>query len=211
MLKLFKRTWCVLMLLPLLALNVQAEEYKEGVHYSTLPQPVRTQDPSKVEVVEMFGYWCPHCNHFERYVEPWRKQQPDYVDFRPIPVVFRPNQTEAAKAYYVAKALGVEEEIHPMMFNQYHRLRQPVTSKEQLAEVFASIGVSADDFEKAYGSFAVNSQMGLGRKKAKEYHITGVPSMIVNGKYLVTAEQAGSQEAMLKVVEFLINKEKAAL
>ncbi|WP_207060548.1 thiol:disulfide interchange protein DsbA/DsbL [Motiliproteus sp. SC1-56] len=210
MLKLLKRM-ALILVLPGWVLTAQAAQYTEGVHYESLPQPVRTQDPSKVEVVEVFGYWCPHCNNFERYLGPWKAQVPEYVDFKHIPVVFRPNQQEAAKAYYLAKTLGVEEQLHPAMFDQYHRIRRPINTREQLAELFAAFGVSQADFDKAYDSFALNAQMSRGKKKAQEYRISGVPSMVVNGKYLVTAEKAGSQREMLEVVDYLVEKEKGGL
>jgi len=200
-----------LILMPLLAHSVQAAEFKEGVHYTQLPQAVRTADPSKVEVVEMFGYWCPHCNNFERYLEPWKRQQDSAVDFKHVPVVFRGNQEEFARAYYVAKELGVEAQAHPQLFNMIHRQRQWIDNKTQLGQFFAGLGVSQEAFDKVYGSMMINSQMNLGRKRAGEYRISGVPSMIVNGKYLVTAEQAGGQRQMLEVVDHLVAKEKAAL
>ncbi|HEY5717502.1 MAG TPA: thiol:disulfide interchange protein DsbA/DsbL, partial [Motiliproteus sp.] len=198
-------------LLPLLAFSAHAAEFKEGVHYTQLPQPVRTADPSKVEVVEMFGYWCPHCNSFERYLGPWKRKQGAEVDFKHVPVVFRPNQEEFARAYYVAKDLGVEEEAHPQLFKMIHLQRRWINNQTELGQFFADLGVSQEAFEKSYRSFAINSQMSLGRKKASEYRISGVPSMIVNGKYLVTAEKAGGQRQMLEVVDFLVEQEKAAL
>ncbi|WP_210398264.1 thiol:disulfide interchange protein DsbA/DsbL [Motiliproteus sediminis] len=210
MLNWLKRSAMALVMIPLLSTTALAADFKEGVHYTKLPKEVRTADPSKVEVVEMFGYWCPHCNNFERYLGPWKKQQDDSVDFKHIPVVFRGNQEEFARAYYVAKALEVEEQAHPQLFNLIHRQRQWINNKEQLGQFFAGLGVSADDFDKAYSSFAINSQMNWGRKKAGEYRISGVPSMVVNGKYLVTAEKAGGQRQMLEVVDFLVAKEKAA-
>ncbi len=211
MMKFVRQIWCVLLLLPLLSLNLQAEEYNEGEHYTKISKPVRTQDPSKVEVVELFGYWCPHCNNFERHLEPWKKNMDAQSYFKHIPVVFSANQTEFAKAYYVAKALGVEKQAHQGLFNLIHRQRQWIDTKEQLAAFFASYGVEESAFNKAYNSFSISSQLNSGKKKAKAYQVRGVPSLVVNGKYLVTAETAGSQRNMLKVVDYLINKEKQAL
>ena len=194
-----------------LSLQAQAQSYQEGEHYQRLSKAVRTQDPSRVEVVEVFGYWCPHCNNFERYLGPWKKQQPEHVDFKHMPVIFRPNQAEFAKAYYVAQTLGVEHEAHPALFSLIHQQRGWINNKEQLGEFFAGFGVSEADFAKAYGSFALNSQINRGKKKAREYQIRGVPAMVVNGKYLINAEMAGSQKEMLAIVDFLVEKEKALL
>ncbi|MEH6471504.1 MAG: thiol:disulfide interchange protein DsbA/DsbL [Halopseudomonas sp.] len=200
-----------LLLLPLLAMPLQAQEFNEGEHYTKLPKVVRTQDPGKVEVVEIFGYWCPHCNDFERYLDPWKKQQSAEVDFKHLPAVFRANQTEFAKAYYVSVALGVEHEAHSALFSLIHQQRSWINNKEQSRDFFADFGVSEADFNKAYGSFSINSQLSLAKKKATEYRISGVPSMVVNGKYLVTAGTAGSQKKMLEVVDYLVAQEQAKL
>ena len=49
------------------------------------------------------------------------------------------------------------------------------------------------------------------RGKSRTYGITGVPTMVVNGKYRVDGNSAGSNAAMLKVVDFLVAKEQAAV
>ncbi|MFT5720905.1 MAG: thiol:disulfide interchange protein DsbA [Motiliproteus sp.] len=200
-----------LLLLPFLAMPLQAQEFVEGQHYSRLQQTVRTQDPSKVEVVEVFGYWCPHCNDFERYMNPWKETLSESVDLKHLPVVFSPKQAEFAKAYYVSVALGVEQETHPALFSLIHQQRSWINTREQLGAFFVDFGVSEADFNRAYGSFALNTQLSLGKKKATEYKITGVPSMIVNGKYVVTAGSAGSQKAMLDVVDYLVAQEQETL
>ncbi len=211
MLKVVGKVWFAVLVALYSVSTVQAQEFTEGVHYTVLSKPVRTQDPTKVEVVELFGYWCPHCNNFERYLGPWKAKAPEYVDFKHYPVVFRGNQTEFAKAYFVAKAVGVEDEAHPALFNLIHRQRGWINSGEELGEFFADLGVESKVFAKAYGSFSLNSQLNMAKRKAREYQLQGVPAMVVNGKYRITADQAGSQANMLKVVDYLVEKEKAAL
>ncbi len=209
-----KKMWfqsVALLLLPLLALSVQAQEFEEGKHYTKLSQVVRTQDPGRVEVVEVFGYWCPHCSDFERYLGPWKQQQPESVDFKHLPAVFSPKQAEFAKAYYISVTLGLEHETHPALFSLIHQQRSWINNKEQLAKFFADFGVSDADFNKAYGSFSLSSKFNLGKRKAAEYQIKGVPSMVVNGKYLVTAGTAGSHKKVLEVVDYLVAQEQAKL
>ncbi len=211
MLKVVCRIWLAVMVVLVSFTAAHAQEFTEGVHYTALSKPVRTQDPTKVEVVELFGYWCPHCNSFERYLGPWKAKAPGYVDFKHYPVVFRGNQTEFAKAYFVAKALGVEEEAHPALFNLIHRQRGWINTGEELGAFFADLGVENKAFDKAYGSFSLNGQLNTAKRKAREYQLSGVPTMVVNGKYRITADQAGSQANMLKVVDYLVEKEKSAL
>lgn len=203
-------SWIVGAMLIVSAPWALAAEYQAGVHYKVLPKEVRTADPSKVEVVEMFGYWCPHCNDLESEVSHWKDQLSDDVLFNPIPVVFRKNQTEVAKSFYIAKSLGVLEQAHQGMFDMIHKQGKMPLNRDQLARFFKSYGVSDKDFEKAYTSFATNSALAAGRKKAVDYQIGSVPTMIVNGKYLVPVQAVGGHKTMLDVVDYLVDQELKA-
>ena len=50
----------------------------------------------------------------------------------------------------------------------------------------------------------------LAKDLAKKYEITGVPSMVVNGKYRFDLGTAGGPEGVLDVADQLIAKERAA-
>ena len=49
----------------------QAAEFQAGKEYVELSSPVPVADPSKIEVVELFWYGCPHCYQFEPVIKPW--------------------------------------------------------------------------------------------------------------------------------------------
>jgi thiol:disulfide interchange protein DsbA len=116
-----------------------------------------------------------------------------------------------AQAYYTAETLGVGDQMHEPLFEAIHIDRLDIRDERLLAELFAEhANVSALDFSKAYSAFSVKSRVQQARAKGSAYGITGVPTMVVNGKYRVDGRMAGSNEDMLKVVDFLVAKEKAA-
>jgi len=45
----------------------------------------------------------------------------------------------------------------------------------------------------------------------KQWNITGVPTLIVNGKYKVSASRSVGTDRLLDVVDFLIEKERIYL
>lgn len=182
--------------------------YEEGVQYERITRAVPTTSGDKVEVVEMFGYPCPHCNTFEPLLERWKAQQADDVQVVAIPVVFGRSWEPYARAFYVADLLGKVDETHKAMFDAVHKERRQMRSVDDLAQFYAGYGIEPDNFRKQYDSFAVNMKLKQGDAKARGYEITGVPSMIVAGKYRVTAGSAGGHEQMLKVVEYLVEKER---
>ncbi|WP_286240555.1 thiol:disulfide interchange protein DsbA/DsbL [Neptuniibacter halophilus] len=196
----------IALFLPMLA---QAEEYREGEHYVKISTPVRTADQSKVEVVEMFGYPCPHCNSFEPLLSHWTENKADDVNFVRVPVVFGRSWEPMARAYYASELLKTLDKTHEATFNAVHVERRRLRSQEDFADFYAKLGVDAGQFNKMYDSFAVNMKLKQGDSKLRGYGVEGVPSMIVNGKYRTTAGMAGGQKQMLDVVNYLVEKERS--
>ncbi|WP_409419016.1 thiol:disulfide interchange protein DsbA/DsbL [Marinomonas sp. RS-M-Aa-14] len=192
----------------LIPLSAVAAEYSDGNGYTTIKTPVRTSDPNKIEVTEIFWYGCPHCYSLEPLVQAWKKDLPSDVDFKFLPAVFGRGWLAHAKAFYVADLLGMEDKIRADLFNAIHVERRNLNSEDALARFFADYGVNEDDFRKQYDSFAVNSRLSQADAKIRAYGARGVPGIIVNGKYLVSAESANGNENIFKVVDFLIEKER---
>lgn len=187
-----------------------AADYKAGTHYEVLPVAVPTADKAKVEVVEAFGYLCPHCASFEPLLHSWTAKQPADVNFVRVPVVFSRSWEPMARAYYAADLLKVIDTTHQPTFDALHKERRRFRSIEDLADFYADLGVDKAKFLKMNDSFAVNMRMNQGASKLKAYGIQSVPTLIVNGKYRITAETAGGHAGMLRVAEYLIDKERAA-
>jgi len=187
-----------------------AQDYVEGTNYDLITPAVRTADPGKIEVTEFFWYGCGHCYTFEPMIEQWKKSLPDDVDFQGSPAIWNAKMELHARAFYTAELLGVLDTMHPVLFQAMNVDRKPLSSEGKVAELFAANGVDAEDFNKAFNSFGVTSQVRQANSRARAAKITGTPALMVNGKYHVSTRKAGSQANMLKVAEYLIQKERAA-
>lgn len=178
----------------------------EGGYEAVSPaQPV--QNPSKIEVIEFFWYGCPHCYSLEPSMVEWLKNKPANVEFIRQPAVFSDLWGKHAKAFFTAEALGVSEKVHADFFDAIQNKKQKLDSEDELAKFFAAHGVKEADFKAAYSSFMVDAKMRQAETMAARYGITGVPALIVNGKYKVTATTAKSQENMISVTNQLIQQE----
>ena len=62
----------------------------------------------------------------------------------------------------------------------------------------------------AFDSFGVDSQVRQADAGARSAKVSGTPSLMVAGKYLIETRAAGSQTNMLEIARFLIDKELAA-
>jgi thiol:disulfide interchange protein DsbA len=203
----------LLLLLPTLALAAggNAKEYTAGEDYTVINPALPGGSDGKVQVVELFWYGCPHCFQFEPYMHDWEKSMPDNVEFVRIPAIFNnPRWKLHAAAYYTAEVLGVMDKFHAPFFSAIHTGKQRMASKEAVAEFFAGIGVDSEAFDTTFDSFAVQTKVRRAADLTKKYGISGVPSMAVDGKYLVDGPMAKSYENMIRIVNALAEKEAAA-
>ena len=187
----------------------QAEQYKEGTHYLRVaPQSTDTGD--KIEVLEFFWYGCPHCYVFDPIVEKWLESKSDDSEFNRVPAVFRPEWKVHARAHYALKTMGVFEKYHGKIFNEMHKNKKRLDKLDTMTAFLVDQGVDKGEFTNAYNSFSVDNMVRKSIKKLQAYNITGVPAMVVDGKYVVTGTNAGSYENMLRIVDYLVKKEAAA-
>ena len=211
-----KRSLQVLVLLALMPLAMssfaQLDRYVAGTHYTELRNPVNTLDPSKVEVIEAFWYGCTHCFRFEPLIVDYAANVPADVNFVRFPAMWNGLMKIHAQAFYTAEALGALDTMHEPIFDAINLQGNRLANEAQLADLFAQHGISKDDFSAAFNSFSVRTKVNQAESRMADYEIRSTPNMIVNGKYLVTTgENVRTQQEMLDVVNFLVQKERATL
>ncbi len=187
-----------------------AEEFKAGTDYDLVNPPQPTADPGKIEVMEFFWYGCPHCYHFEPELNAWLKHKPANVAFIRQPAVFNEQWGAHAKAFFTAEALGVLDRLHPELYDAIQNKHEKLVSEDEQAAFFKAQGVDEAAFRQAYKSFAVDSKMRQAGGMGAKYGITGTPSIVVNGKYLVSPGKAKSFPRMLEITNALIKQESGA-
>ncbi len=201
----------LLALLPLFA-HAAAPAPVAGTDYVEIPggQPYAPLK-GKVEVVEVFGYTCIHCAHFQPLLNAWKQKQPAYVRFTPVPAAFGGYWMPYARAYYAAAKLGVLARSHDAMFKALHEEASlPIqnASSDEIAAFYAGkYGVDPGAFVAAMDSPATDLLLERSNGFATATGIEGTPTIIVNGKYRVTAR---SFEDALRITDWLVARERAA-
>lgn len=191
----------------LMAFNLQAQElWKEGTHYKVIAEEA-SEDKN---ITEFFSFWCPHCYNFEPLVAEMKAKKSKDVKFEKVHVNFMPSagpdvQDAATKAMMVGRTLGKEQEALMAIFEHIHKSRKLIAGTEDLQKIFAQIGVSEEEFNKAYKSFAVNGQFKKNNNTVQEFrrHVSGVPNFIVNGKYQATFARGMSADDIVDLVVWL--------
>lgn len=182
--------------------------YRVGDHYSVLsPAQPTSADPGKIEITEFFMYSCPHCYNFEAFIEKWEAQKASYVQFVRFPALFNSPARTHARAYYTADTLGILNDTHMPFFRELHVNRKAMTSENELTTFFANYGVDKAAFNQAFNSFAVDTQMRKAEALGRRYRISSTPTVIVNGKYVIDGDKITSYEQILKIADYLAQKE----
>jgi thiol:disulfide interchange protein DsbA len=190
----------------------QIERYVAGTHYTELSVPVNTNDSSKIEVIEAFWYGCVHCFSFEPLINDWASKLPDDVDFKLFPAMWNALMKIHGQIYYAAEALGAVDLLHEHVFTAINIEGNRLQNERQIGALFAEHGIGQEDFERAFNSFSVRTKVNQAEKRMQDYQIRSTPNMVVNGKYLIaTGAAVTTQQEMLEVVNFLVEKERQAM
>lgn len=188
--------------------SVHAAGFDEGIEYEKIKPPVGKQSSGKkIEVVELFWYGCPHCFQFEPHLHKWLKKKPANVEFIRVPATFRPVWKLHARMYYTVELLGLTDKLHQKIFDAYHVGRNRLGTEKEIRKFFIANGVKGEDFDNTFASFAVDTKVRRAEDLTRRYGISGVPSMIVNGKYR-TSNKISGHSTMLEVIDYLIKKQK---
>lgn len=183
-----------------------APQFKEGVNYDVVKQ----SPTPKPEVLEFFSYFCPHCYQFEPIMADVKKSLPEGVEFKRNPVAFlgREMGPELQRAYAVALLLGVEESFSAEAFKRIQVERNPPKDRAEVKAMFESLGVKGADFDGSIDSFAVTGLVSQYDHNTEGFNIRGVPSTLINGKYLVKTESLKSADEYKALIQFLLAKKE---
>lgn len=190
--------------------GVSASNFKEGAQYKKLVQEVLIEHGDKIEVVELFWYGCSHCFRFEPHITEWIKNKPANVLIKRVPAIFNAQWALHARAYYTAEVLGVLDKIHEPIFDAIHKEKRHLRTQDALMAFFAKHGVDKEEFKNTFQSFSVDSKVRRALDLTRRYNISGVPTLIINGKFWTDASLSGGHKGMIKVLEFLVQQESAA-
>lgn len=183
--------------------NTMAANFVAGKDYTVVQNPGKVEVPGKIEVREFFWYGCPHCFKLEPHMQAWLKKIPKDVNFIRTPASMNPLWEQGARAYFVSEALGVRKRTHLPLFHA-NGTGQQILQKDQFAKFFVKYGIPEAKFNSTYNSFAITAKIAQANKLAQQYQLSGVPAVVVNGKYVVQGEDG----KVTQVVDYLINKER---
>ena len=186
--------------------NTTQAEFVAGKNYTVIDKPVETSTGTKVEVRELFWYFCPHCFSVHPLLDNWLQTMDPSAQLVLQPAVF-PGWEYGASFYYVLEELGEVNRLHAPLFDAIHVQKLNFKTQQDFVTWLTLNGIDEGRANKVYESFAVKVAVNKAKANTYKYRITGVPAFIVNGKYIVNATSAGSEEKIFEVLDYLIQKE----
>ena len=196
----------LLSLLMFLSFSALAAEPQMGTNFDKTAQAIPTDNKNKIEVMELFWYGCIHCYQMDPILNEWVKKLPKDVYFKRVPAIPRPEWAPMARAFYAMETLGVSEKLHTSIFDAVHKDKtlNPADEKAILEWVTLKSGLDRKKVEEAFNSFSMNASLNRAAQMFRAAGATGVPSLVIDGKYITSSTMAGGNNEALKLADDII-------
>lgn len=170
-------------------------------------QPWRPLD-GKIEVVEVFAYWCPHCADFQPTIAAWKRRLPPDVRFDYLPATFDPGDA-FARAYFAAERAGAVGRTHQALYDAVHRdhVLARNASLDELAWFYGQHGLSSAAMKAAMVGPQVDADLEAAHAFILRSGVDGTPTLIVNGRYRLTPR---THDDAVRILDQLIAQLRAA-
>jgi len=191
-----------------------------GAEYIVLKAPQPTDTGKKVEVIEYFAYYCPHCYALEPKLAEWVKKQGDNIVFKRVHVSRDANVLPQQKLFFTLEALGNLEQYHNKVFNAMHVERNRLNRDEMVFEWAEKNGIDKKRFIETYRGFGIAGKVRRTDAMMNSYEIESWPMIAIDGKYLTSPYVANKdskvaltedqqQATALQVMDHLVAKARA--
>lgn len=183
-----------------------------GEQFDAVTQVMPTDNPKKIEVMEIFWYGCSHCYHMEKPLSAWLKTMPADVTFKRMPGIPNASWAPMAQTYFAMESLGVADKLHEKLFQAIHKEKSlnPTDKKAAIDWLTNNSGLDRAKVEETFNSFTVNTNMKRAAQVFRSSGATGVPSLVVDGRFITSGTMAGGNAQALQVVDYIIKNVRAS-
>jgi len=192
------------------AASAQGDAPVTASDYTKIGTPVPVSAPAgSVDVVEFFSYACPHCFEFEPTLEAWLKRKAPEIRFRRSPVPFMQNFRNFQPMYFALESMGLVDAMQQKVFNAVHLEHQRLDKPEDIAAFMARNGVDAQKFMAAFSAFGTGVKVSQASQLFQNSGANGVPTLMVQGRFLTSPATAHGEAKALATVDFLAAQVRA--
>ena len=198
-------------LLFLASFQLLAADPQIGKEFDKTLQIIPTDNPSKIQVTEVFWYGCIHCYQMDPLLNDWVKKLPADVTFRRMPGLPQPTWAPMAKAFYAMEELKLTDKLHGALFDAINKEKSlnPTNEAAAIDWITKKSGLDKAKVEASFKSFSMNSKLNQAAQYFRATGATGVPSLIIDGRFITSSTMAGGNLAALKTADYIINNLRA--
>lgn len=176
---------------------------ESGKDYTLVNPPQPTSSGKKIEVLEFFFYGCSHCFKIHPLLSAWEKKKPKDVELVYVPTIFNPGWESMARTFYALESLGQQKRLDDDLYNAWNVNNMDLSDAAKATDFAVQKGVDRKQFSDAYNAFSTESKVMRSKQMQQSYAIRGTPTLIVDGKYLITGLHP---DDAIKVLDALVDK-----
>lgn len=167
-------------------------------------RPVSTGE--SIEVIEFFYYGCPVCYEAQPHIAKWLARSGPGIGMVRVPAAFTESSESFARTFYTLGAMNQIARLHWPLYDNHHFDGKQLNEEKNVTEWVAGNGVDRARFTELWNSTEIKAQVEAAKKALETYDVKGVPTFVIDGRYLTSARMAGGTREMMRVVEQLVER-----
>jgi thiol:disulfide interchange protein DsbA len=189
---------------------VAAAEPQMGKDFVVVENPAPVDKSSKIAVIEFFSYQCPHCFAFHKPLHDWSVKLPMDVQFeRKAVSIGHAAWVDIARSFYALRSMGKLDALDADIFNAIHKQGMRFDNVGLIMGWLGKRGVGLMEFDAAYRSTAARDAFERGEQLAVQYRVPSIPTLVIDGRYLVAIASNIPFEQQLATVDKLIARARS--
>ncbi len=199
------RNAMAVLLLALAAAGAHAQAgLQPGRDFIRLDPPHAVANSDKIEVIEFFYYGCPVCYELEPKLSRWYFNSPGSIALRRVPALSSDNWDDFAKLFYTLESMGQLARLHWPVYDNFHFNGVKLNQEEAMAGWVSHNGLDKQKFTDTFRSPEIKAKLAAAREMTRSYEVKGVPSIVVDGKFMTSARMTGGTNELMQVVDQLV-------
>ena len=194
-----------ILFLAIFTISINAD-YRPGIDYKIVDNPLPVKKDGIVEVTESFWYGCGGCYSFEPAINEWAGKQGADIKFTKMPVPWSEIHRLHAALYYTIDALKLDPSTHSAVFVTIHKEGNFLQTPKRIQDFLKNFGVAPEITEQYLNSFTIKQKINRDAKHSKQLKISATPMIVVDGKYIIETKR--SYEEMLNIVNHVVELQR---
>ena len=192
----------------LMASGLAAAQSQLSLRFQELnpPRPVSSGD--RIEVIEFFYYGCPVCYEAQPHIARWLVKAGPNIALQRVPAPFTESSESFARTFYTLGTMGQIARLHWPLYDNHHFDGKELNEEKNILNWVAGNGVDREKFSELWHSAEITERVASAKKALDTYGVRGVPTFVVDGKYMTSARLAGGTRELMQLVDELVRQAK---